>query len=538
MENNELNKCTGKNVKIIFIEASISTEASCFDTVGIKITIQIQENLNNEYSLADLCIRSAKIAAPDAEFIIINVGDSTGLIDESSVIKALDLCKTMSPQVIAMCFSFEAISIDFVQKIQSFIHSGTLICASVDPVLYNSYPQNLYEVISVDEQNSSFNSQESILFFNDVFYINRNVYSDVNEHGSSLATGYFVGHIARIIEFNPLATSSSIKRYYLSQCKNFKTKMEKNNSNAYYLIYGQHEISEYFDMIKSNYLYYYDDKDNCFKDITNNRYVSPSLITEIDIICGDDFAIHRPKLAEIFLKSNVKRNYWDNFTRNSNIDCLNPCLNSVKPVQIPSICIGSYGMNMDKMLIQLYLNKYFKDNKYNVGNISFNPIAKLFGYQYITYPYNDIHYPHYLYYLNDCLYKESINNNLMISSMAGYFDRFFNFEHKFGDTSHMILNVHTPDIIILSLSDFIEIAELKKAKKYIEKNIGAKMVVYVSNRSREDIAYTSSNYNTRMSQVSVKEYCKEISLITKIKAFSKRDLNDDRLFKYILKLLS
>ncbi|MCX7748064.1 MAG: hypothetical protein N2645_14440 [Clostridia bacterium] len=467
---------------------------------------------------------------------MIDAGDSEGLIGESSVIKALDLCKTMSPQVIAMCFSFESISVDFVQKIQSFIHSGALICASVDPVLYNSYPQNLYEVISVDEQNYSLNSQENIILMNDVFYVNRNVYRDIDERGSSLATGYFAGHIARILEFNPLATFNSIKIYYLSQCKNLKIENRKNNSNAFYLIYGQHEISEYFDMMADNYLYYYDDKDNDFKDRANNLPVSPSLITEIDIICGDDFAIRRPQLAEDILKNTIKRNYWDNFTHNTNIDYLN--LNSVKPVQTPSICIGSYGMNMDKMLIQLYLNKYFKDNKYNVGNISFNPIAHLFGYTYITYPYNDIHYPHYLYYLNDCMYKESINNNLIITSMAGYFDRFFNFEHRFGDTSHMVLNIHTPDIIILSLSDFIEITELRKVKQYIEKNIGAKMIAYVSSMSREDNAYTSSNYNIRISEVSVEEYCKEISLITKIKAFSKKDLVDDSFFKYIFKLLS
>ncbi|MCX7748063.1 MAG: hypothetical protein N2645_14435 [Clostridia bacterium] len=36
MENNELHKCTGKNIKIVFIDSGISTEALCFDTDGKK----------------------------------------------------------------------------------------------------------------------------------------------------------------------------------------------------------------------------------------------------------------------------------------------------------------------------------------------------------------------------------------------------------------------------------------------------------------------------------------------------------------------
>lgn len=491
---------------------------------------------NKEISHADLCIKAAKIAAPEAEIILINAGEGkTGVLNEKSLDKALELCKSLTPNIIAMCFSMSSISYGTKNSIYSLIKSGVIICASVDPVLFNSYPQNIDEVISVDVQNEHHNFKEDIVCVNDIFYINHNVYRNLTEYNSSsFATGYFAGFLAKVLEFNPLITSKSLMTYYRYQSSTKAVSYDKKKPTAYYLVAGQHDIDMYYEMISSNYLYYYDEKCNCFKERNSHKPVGIELIKEVDVICGDDFLIERPTIPN--LTENIHLNYHSNLFK-SNDKPIEPCPYSLQPISIPSICIGSYGMNMEKLSIQLYLNYHLTRMSYKLGNISFNPIAHLFGYKYIQYP-EAIRYHQYWYDLSYYLYHETKNNNLLITSMAGNFDRFIDYGHRMGDTSHIIMNIHEPDIVILCLSDFIEISEIIRAINYIVKGIGAKAIIYVSNRSREDIMYTSSNYNIRLTEMSIEAYCKEIKLITKTTAFYKKDLEDDSLARQIIKLLS
>jgi hypothetical protein len=80
---------------------------------------------------------------------------------------------------------------------------------------------------------------------------------------------------------------------------------------------------------------------------------------------------------------------------------------TLKTISIPNICIGSYGMNMHKLKIQLYLNKQFKNKDYKVKSISFNPIAHIFDYCFLNYPKNNTSYYEYFYFLNNRMHKES-----------------------------------------------------------------------------------------------------------------------------------
>lgn len=129
-----------------------------------------------------------------------------------------------------------------------------------------------------------------------------------------------------------------------------------------------------------------------------------------------------------------------------------------------------------------------------------------------------------------------MEKDILISSVAGDFDRFINFEHRLGDVSGLFFSAHNPDIIILSISDFIQIAELKKVKHFIENSIGAKLIFYVSKHSKDDNYYGPSDYNLILENSHVEDFRKQVSAVTKNKTFSSSDLTDESMLKYLFKL--
>lgn len=529
MNNFDFNNCTGKNVRIVILDSGILKDIHCINYNG-KILDDNYKKEHEESKHAKLCLLSSKIAAPNAEYILINVAEeSSETIIEDYVISGLNIAMSLLPKIIITSFSFETISEKLEVLFKKATDSGIIICASVDPIVRNSYPQRMDNIISVDESKGN-ETKDDIILYNGVFYISPLLYSTIGEYGSSIANAYFAGVIACIVEFSPLVTFESIKSFYKNSQDSY---MAHNCSNAYYLFSGQHEVDNLAKVITPNYLYYYDDKLKEFKSIKNNSTVDYSEINEVDIICGDDFMIKRPIAIDEFKKNNISYNCFDNFS--ADLTYLEEDSLALKTISIPSICICSYGMNMEKFKLQLYLNRYLELHNYDVGNVSFNPIAHLLGYSYLQYPYN-VSYPQYIYFLNTCLYNAIFEKDILISSVAGEFDRFINFEHRLGDLSGLFFSAHNPDVVILSLSDFIQITELKKVKHFIENSIGAKLIFYISKHSKDDNYYGPSDYNLILDNSHIENYCKKVADATKIRTFSSSDLTDDSMFKYFMKL--
>lgn len=522
---------TGKGVRVVLLDCGILEDVPSINYDGTSIN-DIKEEIKLDNAHAKACIDAAKISAPNGEYIVINVGEvNTNIINEENVILGMEQAIALMPKVIITSFSFEYISEKMQSIFMKAIDIGIIVCSSVDQIIRKSYPQNIDKVISVNELKDD-KIDQKIIFDNGIFYIKPSIYLDITGNGSSFANAYFAGVIAAISEFCPLVTSESIMEFY-------KYAKEENlsvsNSNAYYLISGLHEVTELSNLISKNYRYYYDDVSKKFKDIMNNKAVSDSQITEVDVVCGDDFMIKLPNQIKDFKQRNISWNSFDNFSTSFNY--LQEEITSLMPISVPSICICSYGMNMEKFHLQLEMNKFLDSLNYNVGNISFNPIVKLLGYNYLSYP-KSIAYPQYVYSLNNQLYETSESKDILISSIAGDFDRFINFEHRLGELSNLFFMAHNPDVIILSISEFVSISELKKVKRFVENVIGAKLIFYVSKRNRDDNYYGPSDYNILLSNEDVENYCKQVSADTKIKTFSNPSIIDRSLFKYLLELFT
>ncbi|MDR0739100.1 MAG: S8/S53 family peptidase [Oscillospiraceae bacterium] len=525
MNNSLFATCTGLKIKIAIVDSGVLPDINNINCVTQKFNTDFQSKTKNNH--AALCLNMCRILAPKADYVLVNIGN-IGIVTEENVLIGLEQILKIAPSIVIMSISFESVSEKFKKLISKISKRGTIICASHDPCLGKSFPECLEEVISVDESISS-PDQEGIKFDGNTFYVDASLYSEYGEKGSSAAAAFFSGYIACLFEFNPLITNESIKKFFRKNTQ----KPKINQNNAYYLDRGRHEIDKYLSYTSKNYLYYYDEKSECFREKIEHKKVENSLIAGVDVIYGDDFAVKNSIKLNNFKEKNIKFRIFDNFGKDQDyffVDYL-------KTISTPSICIGSYGMNMEKFKIQTYLNKYFKSSGYTkIGNVSFNPMAQIFGYKFIRYPKNNIHYPDYFYFLNNCLWGESSKKEILISSMAGEIDRFVDFKHRIGKISSIFFKIHNPDIIIVSLSDFIEIAELIRLKFYIQKIVGSKLLFYISSRSKDDNFYGVSDYDLVLNEEQIMDYQKHVEIFTKTKTFSQRDLENDKLFKNILKL--
>ena len=529
MDNSEIRKCTGKYVKIVCIGESCSLDIT---SIGIN-ACTLSTPQRQDTPQIDMYIQSARILAPDAEYISICTGEvEAGITSETAVQEAFILCNDLSPQIIVICFTLDNISLKTIELIQSFANIGVFVCAFNDFTVNNS---ESCKVISAIKQDEHFEFKNKFELIGNTFHISTNIYFDSSVFGNSFALGYFVGHLARVLEFNPLINYDSFTAYYRIRSNDFNYHKNKKPT-AFFLIHGQHEIMSYCDMISENYLYYYDNDECCFKDRKTLISVPSNEINEVDIVCGDDFAECKPRI--LIENSHIRLNHFNNFTGKT-LEIEKPSYD-LNPISIPSVCIGSYGMNMDKLLIQLYLNRHFAKSDYIVGNISFNPITHLFGYKYIpfTQENDNQHLKQYWYDLNQCFYDEKQNKDVLVVSMAGSFDRFHGDSHRLGDTSYTIANIHSPYIVILSVSNFVEPSEVQKAIKYIHKTIGAKPVIYVSDRNTDDRLNIAGFYNTRLTEAGVEAYCQMLKLYAGVIPFTRKDLENERLFKYVLKLIA
>jgi len=526
MHNSILETCNGKGRKVIFIDCGFSCVEKCVDFYGQII----KPNEKEQGIHIDLCINAAKLVAPEAEYVHVTVGKKVQDLTEDNVIKALEFSLRYEPDILVMPFSFEVVSEHFCNLIQLLYRKQVIMCASVNSSFCGAYPQKLREVISVDELDEE--SVAPFIFNDNIFYVYRNTFTRVFSAGSSIATGYMGGFFAKLKEFNPLANTDTIMNYYQNIWLYRNKQERKIYGAAYCLNKGQHNIDSYMDMVDEAYQYYYDERKEKFFDLKNRKEVKEKEVISLDVICGDDFQTRIPQITKF---PNIKVNYFENISKAENIE--NEDLYSLKNVNVPNICIGSYGVNMDKLLVQLSLTRGFRQKGVKAGNITFNPIGHIFGFDYIKYP-NKIVFPDYFYYLNNRMRKESEKNDVLITSMPGSVDRFVKFDHIISGIPHIIMSTSMPDLIIISVSLFVEIAEIKILKHYIEENIGSCILIYVSKHNRDDIEYSANNYNTILSLTAVKNYAKRIQLFTKTKSFTDEDIDNGKMFEYIYRLLT
>lgn len=531
MHNDVIEQCTGKGTKIVLIDCGRCKDINCISVCGEKLVFDDIACTNIDgLEHAQHCANIVKKTAPNAEIEMVSVGDNLESLNEENIIKALCYCIDISPDIIIMPFSLESVSNDFSKLIQDLFKNKTLICASISPTYRASFPHKMKEVISVDVMSDNGVSNVAFTFYDDVFYVAKKEFEEIYPEGSSMAVAYMGGFFAKIKEFNRLSDTISILEYYRNVIR-AREQLNENKKKAYYLNAGQHSISEFTDMILPEYEYYYDETKKQFVSIKNGECVANDDIDEVDVICGDDFQVRLPFIPSFF---RGKIHYYENITDDN---CNYIFNSSLKNINIPNIYIGSYGVNMDKLFLQLGLSKYLKSMGIKVGNITYNPIGRIFGFNYLKYP-PKILFPDYFYFLNNEMEKEARNKDIILSSMPGSVDRFISFEHMIAGLPYVFAAVAVPDLVILSISAFVEESELKIIKRYIEVRLGAKLLLYVTQKNRDDEYYTSNRYNTKISNEDAEKIAKRISLTTHIKTFTEKDINDGRMFTYIYKMFS
>lgn len=530
MNNSSLKLCTGKNIRVVILDIGVVEGVHCINYNGnIEVMEDSKAFIDNTH--ASNCIKAAKINAPEAEYVLINVGDKElGVVTEEAVLAGMQIAMEIAPKIIIMSFSFEHISNELKKRIADISDNGTIICASVDPVVRNSFPQSLSSCLSVDESRSPENSDE-VWYCDGIFYVPPTLYSAIEMRGSSIANAYLGGEIARLAQFSPFITTASLKTFYKQKTLN---KPVTPIHNAVYLLLGQHSLEDPSKELLPHYAFLYDDSLHVFKSISSNEEVSSSAISGVDIILADDYLVRQPLVSDHFKKEKIPFTIYDNFTED--LSYLNEDISSLKSITVPSICICSYGRNMEKLRIQMHINAQMKMNGYSCGNISFNPLGRILGYNFLKFP-KTISAPQYIYHFNDQLYRTSQNADVLVVSIAGNFDRFINYEHRLGDISWIAFTAHSPDIVILNLPGFVQPDELLRVKNYVTKAIGAKLIFYISKHSRDDDYHGPSDYNLVLDKGEVSAYRKNVETITREKAFCEKDIESGAMWRHLYKLL-
>lgn len=505
MDNLVFVKTTGKGKTIVVIDEGYSTKDDSYVYDGISFSKHENSSKDDLFFHGSYCSNIIKEVASGCKIVMLNAFDTKiGAVTEYTIIKAIEFALTLNPDIISISLSLNSSSDALINIINTALSKGIIICASVDPVIANSHPSCLKGVIAVDE--CIVETSKEIVCFNDVIYISKTKYDFIQCSGSSMANAFFSAHCARLLEFNPLATAESITDYYRTSSL---PKMDIKDKSAYILYNNTHDIDMYKNMISSRYNMYFDIQNSLFRSLDNDDICDNlDQIASIDIIVGDDDAVKRPHLPEYISKLNKKIRFYDNIEYTA--DAMAPNNPLIKPINVPSICIASYGNNMDKLKIQIYLNKNFQDAGYSVGNITFNPIGLLYNFDFIQYP-KSVVYPDYFYFINYQMYKSSQRKDLLISSIPGEIDRFINSERQIGTISQIFTLIHNIDVVILSVSSFIEIPELLSIKYYIESTVGAKLIFYISNKSRDERLFWAEKYNNYISQSHVQAVKKDLS---------------------------
>jgi len=528
---------TGKNVNVVFIDNGQSTRCTTYNYTGEVIT-----NTGNHMTHAEKCVHVAQETAKNINAMLIDASDKNlGVVTEATLIRALSLAESFKPNIISISLSVPTASKALVGQIHKLVDNGTIVCAATNLFTPHAYPHSVKGVLAINEWVCSDCTDQDIYVYDDQLYISCQLYENIEGRGSSFATAYFCAICAKILEFSPLATSQSILNFY----KNFtvqrkpKDKCDINSTTkkAFYLFNRNHDIKDNAILLTKEYQYYIDPDHMQVKTVDSGESVGRGEIDEIDVIVADDYAIERPVIDGSKFGEQIRIQYFDNIVCDQNSDYEFDS-RIILNISVPSICICSYGKNMEKSNIQRYLDKHLQSDGLKVGNITFNPIGKLSGYNWIQYP-QKIQFPDTYSLINQKMSKISRSSDILVTSVAGDFDRYLFSHRKVGDLCNLFFDIHQPDIVILSTSDFVDVAELIRVRHYVESVLGATLILYVTNKSKDDTLHFSKAQNLLISEERLISYQNQLK-----KAFgdnivySKKDLSNADLYNHIISLLT
>ncbi|PXV91554.1 hypothetical protein C8E03_103111 [Lachnotalea glycerini] len=488
------------------------------------------------------CIDIVKQIAPNSIIYSIDARD-INIINEMTIIESIELAIKLEVDIINISQGLKHASSELMNVIEKALNKNIIICAAKDSSKIINYPCDYEGVISVD-----YNKNIEQIIYSDITiqipseYIYLDIRNDVIPlTGSSYATSYFTGICSKILEFNPLTTSAGIIELFSKASKKIieVTKNEITNKAFYLIDNSGFNINEFPEEISNNYKAFYDITNDAFIDLNTKCTINKNDIKDIDIINACNFPINKLKLNY----ENIK--YYGCFKDLEN-QILESSNHKIREIQVPIISIMSYGCNMDKSNVQIHLSNNFKNNGYNVGNLTYNWTGKLFGYKILNYP-TKIEYPQYAYYINNSAYEESINKDILITTIAGSINKGSN-DKELGDLVDIFNISLNIDIVILCVSDFVSFYELIESKSEIENNYGAKLFIYVTAKSKniadhesdvEMIENESENAINFISSEKVKKYKNELEKTFPMNpVFNEEDLYEGKLYKRILEVLS
>lgn len=129
---------------------------------------------------------------------------------------------------------------------------------------------------------------------------------------------------------------------------------------------------------------------------------------------------------------------------------------------VPSIAIVGVGSNTQKFEIQCQLTKSFKENLYEVFNLTYNPEGILYGFDYYHFP-KTIKFPDIVYSLNNTI-QEHQEKDIHIFNIAGGL-KYINKYNKncYGALVSAYLQSTDIDIILFTVNTSTPITYIKEA---------------------------------------------------------------------------
>jgi hypothetical protein len=547
MSNIKLNEYTGKGIKIAVIDNGFDNfndwlDINILDYMGNEISSSLQESYHGQN-----CIEMIKQNVEHAIIFSIDARDKvTRMITEETIIASIRLALDYQVDIINLSVGLKKGSQSLFVTCNDALANNVIVCAANDSTQLINFPSDIDGVISVD---ISADFDDQILYRNEKIIVGSELMK-LNINGeciylsdSSFATAYFSSVCAKLLQYNPLLTASAITRLYngfnaIQKQLNYIPINKINWSNGFYVIDNEHINLQDFTMhISPRYKFYFEPRDNRFVDLTSNAIVQAEEVQTLDIINAKEYPISNNVSSQIKGPSITYYGRFSGVETGKSKNKKNIGQRKIKHIDSPVVCIMSYGPNMSKFELQLHLSLKFAADNYKVGNITYNPLGRLFDFEVYDYP-SIIKYPDQIYELNSALKFGDFQNDVFLINVPGSINCLIRGEKVIGDLHNLYSNAVNIDVVILCISNFVGFTELAERINEIRYNYGAELFLYVTNKSKKALRDFNETEVLFISRKSLDEYKNAVIYnFPEIPIYDQNDLYTYRLYSELLEAL-
>lgn len=497
---------TGKNVRIAVIDSGIrlpNTHMTHYNIPGSSENDK-NKNINTDYTEnmhGTFCAAVIKKIAPDSELIDINIADDLYAIQESDIIKAVELCMELDVDIVNLSIKMERFSDELFEKCQEAYSKGIFLIAASDGEL--SYPADFPDVIKVvsneqeveiEELEENFISVKNFIFRWNLFGKDYRL-----EPSSSLACAFFSGLLSLMIEARPLVTNKEISHQIFKSVISQKTEREqacfKVHQKSVAALSGNAEVLlDNLYLMNKNIMGYFDTDRKVFVDF-KGEIISEADYNEIleinpyeykrSFMTGNNPLDSKNYVHLGIFEEKTEKGYLKNHRHDR--------MNHIECIKKPVIFICSLGYSSSKFELQLEVYKGLKERNIITENVTYNPLGVLFDFEVYEYP-KEVNIPETVYSINHELFQLSKHKeaDAILVNIAGGITQLNNHNrNNFGALFFAYKNAVNADAVILTINYGINLERLGRQLEKLKLEDIPEIILVISKKSYDPMLMES-----------------------------------------------